>query len=202
MSKYSPTEFIPGCKYYQGVRSPNNAEREVTGVSLAWLHHKGRNKHHYEYWIDYGTGENKEMQGMKIPVKWLAANEFDWKDEEFVMLVRKNSYPENGPNCFERIRDSLPKEDSYIVYSMWIGYLSEDKEDKAIRAFIDGYSWESLHTSGHAYVETIADLIKLVNPKKIIPMHSENPEEFCNIPILEKYRERIQIMEDGVELDI
>ncbi|MBQ4531378.1 MAG: catalase [Lachnospiraceae bacterium] len=71
MSKYSPTEFIPGCKYYQGIQSPNNAEREANGVSLAWLHHKGRNKHHYEYWIDYGTGENKEMQGMKIPNKYM-----------------------------------------------------------------------------------------------------------------------------------
>ena len=53
MSKYSFTEFIPGVKYYQdGNRSPNNAQREAEGCSTAWLHHKGRNKHHYEYWID------------------------------------------------------------------------------------------------------------------------------------------------------
>lgn len=71
LSKYSPTEFIPGCKYYQGNRSPNNAEREKNGVSFAWLHHKGRNKHHYEYWIDYGTGVEKGMQGMKIPNRYM-----------------------------------------------------------------------------------------------------------------------------------
>ena len=54
LSKYSPSEFIPGVKYYQdGHRSPNNAQREDEGVSKAWLHHKGRNKHHFEYWIDY-----------------------------------------------------------------------------------------------------------------------------------------------------
>lgn len=53
LSKYSPTEFWVGVKYYQGNRSPNNAEREEKGFSSAWLHHKGRNKHHYEYWIDY-----------------------------------------------------------------------------------------------------------------------------------------------------
>ncbi len=53
MSKYSPSEFLVGAKYYQGDRSPNNAEREDIGFSSAWLHHKGRNKHHYEYWIDY-----------------------------------------------------------------------------------------------------------------------------------------------------
>ena len=54
LSKYTPTEFIVGCKYYQGVMSPNNAERMDKGYSSAWLHHKGRNKHHLEYWIDYG----------------------------------------------------------------------------------------------------------------------------------------------------
>lgn len=53
MSKYSPSEFMVGIRYYQGDRSPNNAEREDKGYSSAWLHHKGRNKHHYEYWIDY-----------------------------------------------------------------------------------------------------------------------------------------------------
>lgn len=53
LSKYTPTEFIPGARYYQGNRSPNNAQREAEGSSTAWLHHKGRNKHHLEYWIDY-----------------------------------------------------------------------------------------------------------------------------------------------------
>lgn len=68
LSKYSWTEFKVGCKYYQGDRSPNNAEREDKGCSYAWLHHKGRNKHHYEYWIDYGTNGDKNMIGMKMPV--------------------------------------------------------------------------------------------------------------------------------------
>ena len=52
LSKYAPVEFLVGCKYYQGDRSPNNAEREDTGISKSWLHHKGRNKHHFEYWVD------------------------------------------------------------------------------------------------------------------------------------------------------
>ena len=46
LSKYSPTEFIPGVKYYTGKRSPNEGEREKYGYSKAWMHHKGRNKHH------------------------------------------------------------------------------------------------------------------------------------------------------------
>lgn len=75
LSKYSPSEFWVGAKYYQGTRSPNNAEREERGYSSAWLHHKGRNKHHYEYWIDYSlNGAEKGMHGMlpsPMPVKYL-----------------------------------------------------------------------------------------------------------------------------------
>ena len=70
LSKYSPTEFIPGCIYYQGDHSPNEAEREARGYTSAWLHHKGRNKHHLEYWIDYSTTK-AGLAGMKIPLRYV-----------------------------------------------------------------------------------------------------------------------------------
>lgn len=66
LSKYSPAEFIVGARYYQGTRSPNNAEREAAGYSAAWMHHKGRNKHHFEYWTDY-SGDPKK-RGCVVPV--------------------------------------------------------------------------------------------------------------------------------------
>lgn len=71
LSKYSPTEFLVGAKYYQGYRSPNNAEREDIGYSSAWLHHKGRNKHHFEYWIDYSS-RTKGFIPVRMPNKYLA----------------------------------------------------------------------------------------------------------------------------------
>ena len=71
LSKYSPSEFWRGVKYYQGYRSPNDAERRENGVSLAWLHHKGRNRHHFEYWIDYCIADDGKvyMGGCKMPLK-------------------------------------------------------------------------------------------------------------------------------------
>jgi hypothetical protein len=57
LSKYSFVEFSAGIKYYRGYVSPNSIQKTVEGYSAAWLHHKGRNKHHFEYWIDYGTNE-------------------------------------------------------------------------------------------------------------------------------------------------
>ncbi|MGM9649186.1 MAG: DUF5662 family protein [Butyricicoccaceae bacterium] len=71
LSKYSPVEFWAGARYYVGTRSPNEIEREKTGVSSAWLHHKGRNKHHFEYWIDYSAGKDHKMCGMKMPLKYV-----------------------------------------------------------------------------------------------------------------------------------
>lgn len=71
LSKYSPVEFINGAKYYSdGKRSPNEAERLEKGYSLAWLHHKGRNKHHFEYWQDYNP-KIKKNAPIKMPVNYL-----------------------------------------------------------------------------------------------------------------------------------
>lgn len=60
LSKYHPVEFLAGVKYYQGYRSPINAEKEVKGYSLGWLHHKGKNKHHWEYWLDNANANRND----------------------------------------------------------------------------------------------------------------------------------------------
>ncbi|MEE3392833.1 MAG: DUF5662 family protein [Lachnospiraceae bacterium] len=70
-SKYSPSEFIKGVWYYQGgVRSANYGEIKEKGYSTAWLHHKGRNKHHFEYWIDYSKKDGS-LIGAPMPVKYV-----------------------------------------------------------------------------------------------------------------------------------
>ena len=70
LSKYSPTEFIPGVKYYVGTRSPNELERADKGYSAAWLHHKGRNRHHFEYWSDYNPVERR-VGPVKMPLRYV-----------------------------------------------------------------------------------------------------------------------------------
>lgn len=70
LSKYGPSEFRIGVRYYQGTRSPNAAEREIKGYSEAWMHHKGRNKHHYEYWTDLSL-ETKKYEAVAMPRKYL-----------------------------------------------------------------------------------------------------------------------------------
>lgn len=68
LSKYSYTEMKTGVKYYVGYCSPIDIEKKETGYSAGWLHHKGRNKHHIDYWID------KSMSGFdyhEIPKKYV-----------------------------------------------------------------------------------------------------------------------------------
>jgi hypothetical protein len=68
ISKYSITEFFESVKYYDGHKSPNANCIKENGYSKAWLHHKGRNKHHHEYWYDYYAIDKTPI----IPYKYVA----------------------------------------------------------------------------------------------------------------------------------
>ena len=70
LSKYSPVEFWNGARYYQGTKSPNTAERDDKGYSEAWMHHKGRNRHHYEYWTDMNR-QTRNYESIPMPRKYL-----------------------------------------------------------------------------------------------------------------------------------
>ena len=70
LSKFSPSEFFVGVIHYQGDRSPNEGEREKYGYSKAWMHHKGRNKHHFEYWTDYNIN-TRRVEPIEMPKKYV-----------------------------------------------------------------------------------------------------------------------------------
>ncbi len=77
LSKFEPTELLNGFRYYQGGRqSPNNGERVMKGASDAWMHHKGRNLHHFEYWTDYNIEAAKKgdhpVQPVQMPRRYVA----------------------------------------------------------------------------------------------------------------------------------
>ncbi len=134
LSKYAPSEFLVGCRYYQGNRSPNNAEREATGYSLAWLHHKGRNKHHYEYWIDYGmTDVGLRMVGMEMPVRYVVEMFLDR------IAASRNyqgeAYQDHYPlEYFMRGRGHCPiHEKTEALLQHLLEVLAEQGEDAALR---------------------------------------------------------------------
>ena len=103
LSKYSPTEFWNGAKYYQGYRSPNAAEREDKGASEAWMHHKGRNRHHYEYWTDMSP-VTKRYEPVPTPRKYLVEMVMDRRAACMVYEGEKYT-PGSALSYFERSRE-------------------------------------------------------------------------------------------------
>ena len=76
LSKYTPTEFRVGARYFQGNKSPNGAERKEKGYSTAWIHHKGRNRHHFEYWNDLDIN-TKRYESVPMPRRYIAESVMD-----------------------------------------------------------------------------------------------------------------------------
>ena len=104
LSKYAPTEFLSGVRYYQGVRSPNAAEREAKGYSLAWMHHKGRNRHHYEYWTDMNM-KTRQYESVPMPRKYLVEMVMD-RRAACITYQGKNYTDASALEYLERARES------------------------------------------------------------------------------------------------
>lgn len=133
LSKYSWTEFRVGCRYYQGNRSPNNAEREARGCSTAWLHHKGRNRHHYEYWIDYSLDGSGALSGMKMPAKYVVEMFMDRIAASRVYLG--NQYTDQAPLTYylQGKAGSLMHSRTRALLEKLLYMLAEQGEDATFR---------------------------------------------------------------------
>lgn len=109
LSKFSPIEFWEGVKYYQGMSSPIDACKKEKGYSEAWLHHKGRNKHHYEFWMDnFDNGGSPIEMPMKYKKEMLCdylgagrayyGNSFTFEKEYNWWKAKKNKPITMHPN--------------------------------------------------------------------------------------------------------
>ena len=132
LSKYSPTEFIPGAKYYTGIKSPNEGERDEYGYSRAWLHHKGRNRHHFEYWNDYNKIKKRVMP-VKMPLKF--AVEMFCDRVAASKIYQGDNYTINHPlEYYSRAKTTrfIHPETAAFLESLLV-MLSEEGEDKTFR---------------------------------------------------------------------
>lgn len=105
LSKYSPVEFWTGARYYQGNRSPNAAEREEKGYSESWMHHKGRNRHHYEFWTDMNM-KTHTYESVPMPRKYLVEMVMD-RRAACMVYQGKNYTPGAALNYLESTPEKL-----------------------------------------------------------------------------------------------
>lgn len=132
LSKYSPTEFFPGVKYYQGYRSPTIKEREEIGYSKAWMHHKGRNRHHFEYWTDFNK-ETHSYEPIEMPTEFLIEMFCDRIAASKVYL--KKDYTDSSPLEYLLNRDKGVKmhETTRKKLQYLLEYLSKNGEKETFR---------------------------------------------------------------------
>lgn len=130
LSKYSWEEFKTGVRYYQGNRSPNAAEKEVLGYSAAWLHHKGRNKHHFEYWIDFAPNKGEGLIGNRMPIRYLVEMVMDRIAASKV--YRGNDYTDSAAwEYYARGRDYLVMhEETKVMLEKLLLMLRDEGEEK------------------------------------------------------------------------
>jgi len=185
-------------------------QAEVMKIAIE-ARHKYFRKYQYEkqiYVLCPGDNERYMKSLLEYRIPW-------WKKERcpfspatpdiylkkgFVMLARPNRNPNVDIGRFEE--RMLDMKDPYITYSMWNGYLKGGKaEDHAVVRFMDGHMgkehMEELHTSGHAYVETLKKLMDMTDPEIIIPMHTEDAKAFKKVPLFKDYTDRIRVIGDG-----
>lgn len=127
LSKYSPVEFVPGARHYQGTRSPNERERELYGYSLAWMHHKGRNRHHFEYWVDLNPA-SKQYEPVRMPLRYV--KEMFCDRVAASKIYQGEKYTDQHPETYF-LRGSAGKKmhpDTAALLASWLRMLSEKGE--------------------------------------------------------------------------
>ena len=99
------------------------------------------------------------------------------KDKGYVLIARAGS-------AFDKLIQALPGEKKKYL-SMWNGYLDPGKEayNETLAKSI-GSDYVYLHTSGHCDMKSMREILQLLQPKAIIPIHTDRPdafvEQFCD----------------------
>ena len=128
-SKFSPTEFFPSVKYYtDGKHSPTVGERKDKGYSAAWLHHKGRNKHHFKYWIEFNW-KNQILYTCPMPLKYVKEMFCDRLAATRTYL--KSNYTDRAPLEYYLARDErkFMHEQTYTLLEILLVKLAAEGED-------------------------------------------------------------------------
>ena len=94
-----------------------------------------------------------------------------YMDHGFVSLVRGTEY------FISHIKE-FPKDDVRIIYSMWTGYI---EENLLLKNLLNTYPSYICHASGHVSKDDLVQLIELVDPDIVIPVHTNNPEKLERI---------------------
>lgn len=133
LSKYSPAEFLQGVRYFDGTHSPTEDERRAEGFSRAWMHHKGRNRHHWEYWVDYSM-ERRAYVSMPMPKKYIAEMLCDRIAAS--KIYKGSAYHDGAPLEYlmrGKLRDDMHPQ-NFALLERFLTQLQSEGEDAMFRS--------------------------------------------------------------------
>ena len=142
-SKYSPVEFINSVRNFQGgKKSPNFGEKATKGYSSSWLHHKGRNRHHFEYWIDFTLNPDEGLQGMPMPTRYVLEMFCD-RIAASKNYNRKN-YDDSFPLAYYEKNKShyILHKDTKELLERLLHMLADEGEDKTFAYIRKNIDWK------------------------------------------------------------
>ena len=101
--------------------------------------------------------------------------------DKIVMLIR--------PSMQKDLENITGIEGGNLIYSMWEGYLQKSGTKDFLDYLISrNFTIHKIHTSGHADTATLKKMVKAINPKNIVPIHTFSGGEYArifNVPIVE-----------------
>ena len=115
-------------------------------------------------------------------IKWSRINQIE---NNAVMLIRAGFLYD--------IKRFLSLEGAVWIYSLWRGYFERSKPLRNLRSYLEekGARYEYLHTSGHANLLALKNLVEAMAPEMVIPIHSFHPEKYS------EYFPNVRLVVDG-----
>ena len=110
-------------------------------------------------------------------------NDEFWMNDKFKDLLQDKGYvliARSNPR-FDKFIANIPGEKQTYL-SMWDGYVDKNKvayNEKLAKSLGNEFMYK--HTSGHCDMNSLREVIRLLHPKAIIPIHTDNPEDFAQL---------------------
>uniref|UniRef100_UPI0025D6F93F MBL fold metallo-hydrolase RNA specificity domain-containing protein n=1 Tax=Flavobacterium sp. TaxID=239 RepID=UPI0025D6F93F len=118
-------------------------------------------------------GDGYKKMVFKFTSKKINKDDIINKPSNYVLLVRSSMVND---------LKSMNIKDGNFIYSMWSGYKDQPKTNEFIDLFVNNnFKIIDIHTSGHADVETLKEYANAINPKIIIPIHTNNKKDYKSI---------------------
>jgi len=147
---------------------------ETHGIRVIYTH-GSNDEDQAEYYLQFNKNRILPSDIMENPAR-------------FVVVIR--------PSMLSFLKAHLTVPTANVITSLWKNY-EETEKDFFCWVDLNGYFRKHIHTSGHADRESLAKIAEFVNPKKIIPIHTENKGQFLDL-----FGEKTVILDDNKMIEL